>query len=448
MLISFRCSQCGREYQAADDWAGMTVACKDCGLSMTVPLASAVPPSLLELDEDGGNDAGSQRAVPTNAGAGVQPSSTRQFKSMAAPAVGPAKPEGAGDGSESSWEKKYAQWGRDWGTVGTLVILAFFGLRAYNALNTVPGARGLQPANARPPISSRPLQVWTMPAFSDLGPGAEIAPGIRFHEVKITSAGAAPGPASDGMAGHHGKLWLYLPAGEHKPRSLPCILIAGAGSNLITGKDLGDGDRPEHLPYVPAGFAVLAYELDGALPGGSEPSNEELARCVTAFAKAEAGTVNAGVAIEFAKARVPAIDPARIYAVGHSSAATVALLVAEQNQWVAACVAFAPATDLAIEYPPNAEQQLERDISAASLLFDQFNPRSGETKINCPLFLFYADDDARFAGQVRELGERLASAGKDVTTVHVSTGGHYESMIQVGVPRAITWLNELAQKPK
>jgi dienelactone hydrolase len=250
------------------------------------------------------------------------------------------------------------------------------------------------------------------------------------------------------MAGHHGKLWLYLPAGEHTPRSLPCILIAGAGSNLITGKHLGDRDRPEHLPYVRAGFAVLAYELDGALPDGTKPGEQELARCVTAFANAEAGVVNARVALEFAKARVPAIDPARIFAVGHSSAATVALLIAEQNRWVAACVAFAPATDLAIDYPPKAEQQLARDIPAASSLFDQYNPRSGEVKISCPVFLFYADDDARFAAQVRELGERLAAAGKEVTTVHVPTGGHYESMIQVGVPRAVTWLKELTQKPK
>ncbi len=419
----------------------MTVTCKDCGLSLTVPLASAVLPSLFEVDEEGGDDEGSQRAVPTQAGARLQPRSTPQFKRMAESAVGPAKLEGAVDGSESSGEKNYAQWG----VVGTVVIFAFFGLWAYNAIDTI---RGLHRAPARQPIASRPLGVWTMPAFADLGPGTEIAPGIRFHEVKIAAAGGAPGPASDGLAGHHGKLWLYLPAGEHKPRSLPCILIAGAGSNLITGKDLGDGDRPEHLPYVLAGFAVLAYELDGALPDGSEPSKEELARCVTAFANAEAGVVNARVALEFAKARVPAIDPARIYAVGHSSAATVALLVAEQNQWVAACVAFAPATDLAIAYPPKAEQQLERDIAAASLLFDQFNPRSGEAKINCPVFLFYADDDARFAEQVRELGDRLASAGKDVTTVHVPSGGHYGSMIRLGVPRAITWLKELAQKPK
>jgi hypothetical protein len=46
-------------------------------------------------------------------------------------------------------------------------------------------------------------------------------------------------------------------------------MIAGAGSSLITRMDPGDGDRPEHLPHVRAGFAALADELDGALPENS-----------------------------------------------------------------------------------------------------------------------------------------------------------------------------------
>jgi acetyl esterase/lipase len=67
-------------------------------------------------------------------------------------------------------------------------------------------------------------------------------------------------------------------------------------------------------------------------------------------------------------------------------------------------------------------------------------------KIECPVFLFYAEDDARFAGQVRELAERLAAAGKKVTAEHVPKGGHYQSMIDEGIPRAIQWLKSLPAK--
>jgi hypothetical protein len=66
-----------------------------------------------------------------------------------------------------------------------------------------------------------------------------------------------------------------------------------------------------------------------------------------------------------------------------------------------------------------------------------------ESKIECPLFLFYADDDQRFASQVRDLGARLKAAGKEVIVSSVATGGHYDSMIMMGVPRAIKWLESL-----
>ena len=56
---------------------------------------------------------------------------------------------------------------------------------------------------------------------------------------------------------------LYLPPGEHPPKSLPCILITGAGSTLLAGVALEARGTPEYLPYVEAGFAVLVYELDG-----------------------------------------------------------------------------------------------------------------------------------------------------------------------------------------
>jgi dienelactone hydrolase len=260
-----------------------------------------------------------------------------------------------------------------------------------------------------------------------------------FSEIHLTRAQAA-GPS---QPGHGGKLWLYLPGGQHAPKSLPCVLIAGAGSNLITGMDLGDGDRPEHLPHVRAGFAVLAYELDGALPENANQDMQAFARSSAAFLNAQAGLINARVAIEYATTQVPSIDPKRLYAVGHSSAATLALLVAENEPRIAACAAFAPAVDIRAHSPPPAQSAIAQLVPGADQFFTRFNPGANESKINCPLFLFYADDDARFASQVRELGVRLQTAGKKVTVASVASGGHYDSMINEGVPRAIEWLKAL-----
>jgi dienelactone hydrolase len=255
-----------------------------------------------------------------------------------------------------------------------------------------------------------------------------------FHEIHL------PGKPDSAriVPAHGGKLWVYLPAGEHAPKSLGCVLIAGAGSNLVTGMDLGDGDRPEHLPYVKAGYAVVAYELDGKAPENAV--GPVMLPYIRAFTNAQGGLLNARVAIEYATTRVAAIDPGRLYAAGHSSAGTIALLVAENEPRLAACLAYAPAADLGLQYPPDFQREINQLVPGASELFTRFNPRSNEAKIKCPVFLFYAQDDARFAEQVRALGERLTAAGKAVTVESSPTGGHYESMIETGVPRGIAWL--------
>ena len=158
------------------------------------------------------------------------------------------------------------------GTIGVIALLAVRTYLRYErnqarqerqdkqaaVATLLPDERG-QPPQARAGWSDEP---WTLPPFPPPAPPREIEPGVMFSEITLTRGQAA---GSD-LPGHTGKLWLYLPGGQHGPKSLPCILIAGAGSNLITGMDLGDGDRPEHLPYVRSGFAVLAYELDGMLP--------------------------------------------------------------------------------------------------------------------------------------------------------------------------------------
>jgi dienelactone hydrolase len=283
-----------------------------------------------------------------------------------------------------------------------------------------------------------------MPALPELGDSTQLEPGVEFYEVHLPGGGQVGNPLT--MPGHGGKLWLYLPEGDHAPHSLPCILIAGAGTNLMTGMTLGDGDRPEHLPYVRAGFAVLAYELDGMLPEPKPTNDAGFAPYIRAFVDAEAGLVNMRVAMEFANTRVPAIDPKRIYAAGHSSAATLALLVAENEPRIAACVAFAPVVDVNEHIPAPARQAVSVIVPGADQLFSRFNPHTGESNINCPLFLFVARDD-QLAQQDGELAGRLVAMGKKVTFTTVQSGGHYDPMIKTGIPKAIDWLKSLQPGP-
>jgi dienelactone hydrolase len=316
------------------------------------------------------------------------------------------------------------------------------------APNVLPVAAPSPVATASPAATPSPVAQptrvpWRMPELPDPGAGVRLEPGVMLHEVQLPGSGGGTTPP---MPGHAGKLWLYLPEGNRPENSLPCILIAGAGTKLIHGMALGNGDRPEHLPYVRAGFAVLAYELDGSLPDPEPTNDAAFAPYIREFVDAEAGLVNLRVAIEFATTRVPEIDPERLFAAGHSSAATLALLAAENEPRIAACVAFAPVVDISQAIPPAGQQAVGRLVPGADQLFTRFNPREGESNLDCPLFLFMAQDDPN-AGPIRDFVTRLRSMGKSVTLATVAQGGHYQPMIQNGIPAAIRWLQSLRRGP-
>lgn len=51
MVIQFRCEQCGKEYQVADEMRGWRLTCKACSASIRIPATSAEDPELLEGSE-------------------------------------------------------------------------------------------------------------------------------------------------------------------------------------------------------------------------------------------------------------------------------------------------------------------------------------------------------------------------------------------------------------
>jgi acetyl esterase/lipase len=443
MPISFQCDHCKRSYTTSEQWAGKTVKCKQCGQAMKVPSAAepAAAPAPSAVDVYGLADADKgQVAEPPAAGAMPPRGSARAEPSVSKPMT--KIPMSSSRKPRQKSAKSAGFFGGVSGT--TVVLLLLLAVRMYRRYERNQ-ARHPRPANQAATVvmpegnAEKKAESWTMLAFSPVPPLTELDPGVMFSEIQLgrDQGNRPPQP------GHGGKLWLYLPGGQHAPKSLPCVLIAGAGSNLITGMDLSDGDRPEHLPHVRAGFAVVAYELDGAPADKSGQNMQALARSSAAFLNAQAGLINARVAIEYAITQVPAIDPKRLYAVGHSSAATLALLVAENEPRLAGCVAFAPAVDITAQFAGPAQRAITQLVPGAEEFFTRYNPRANESKIGCPLFLFYADDDDRFASEVRDLAARLQASGKPVTVSHVASGGHYDSMINEGVPRAIEWLKAL-----
>jgi dipeptidyl aminopeptidase/acylaminoacyl peptidase len=320
------------------------------------------------------------------------------------------------------------------GGTSWLIILGVIGMGA--ALLGVACCGGIAWL-VRPPVASAAAkQAFSYadvppPPFPDRGDPDEVEPGVPQYQINFLED---EGGYYD-TPGHGGWLYLYLPPGQHPPKSLPCILIAPAGSTLVAGMDLAEGDQPEHIPYVKAGCAVLAYELDG-------PESDEPQEAYTAFRNARAGLVNGRNALEYVLAKVPEVDPARIYAAGHSSAATHALLFAAHEPRLAGVMAYAPATDLPKRMGP--QLPIFRFIMPGVVDFvTQSSPSTHAASIKCPTFLFHAEDDGNCPiADTTAFAEQLKRQGTDVKYVTVASGDHYDSMINEGIPAGIQWLKD------
>jgi len=427
MTITIRCDSCGFQAAAVASLAGKAVRCRQCQAIIQVPR----PPE-------------ARREAPAPAGPPLRfrpasaPTPARPTPPAIPPAPAPtparARPAPAADPGPA-WEQPPGERGFHvgWivGAIGGFLLLAMVTLAVLMA-NRAAGGKGgaATPAREYGPIAVKA----SLPPFPAPGPGTPFAAGVTVHEVHF-AGGSRPG--------HDGSLRLYLPAGTHADRSLPCVLIAGAGTNLLHGA--GIGSRKEHLPYVRAGFAVLAYEQDGRLSGGPPAGDGDLKRAYEAFRSAQAGLVNGYVAIEYLLARVPQVDPARLFAAGHSSAGTMAVLLAEHEPRLAGCVAFAPCLDLEARFGAVALTAAATTFPGVREFVPRFSPRNHEATLQCPLFLFHAEDDANVpVAQSRAAADRLKGLGKTATLATVPTGDHYDAMIKEGIPRAIDWLRSEA----
>lgn len=284
-------------------------------------------------------------------------------------------------------------------------------------ISSTPGAS----AAALEPYDPASVPIPAMPDRAAVEP-YEIEPGVWLTELQFTGTGP----------GQNGRISLYLPAGDHPPGSLSCILVGPAGTTLMEGAGLGDSS--EHIPYVQAGFAVVAYSLDGATDGAFEQP------AFSAFRDSMAGVVNGRNALEFVLAEVPEVHPDRIFAAGHSSAGTQALLLAEFEPRLAGVAAYMPVYDVPERFGALL-RGIETQLPGATDFAHRSSPKTHADRFDCPIFLFSAENDKNVpADDVRAAAADLQSRGKDVTIEVVRYGDHYQSMIDTGILSAIIWI--------
>jgi dienelactone hydrolase len=305
-----------------------------------------------------------------------------------------------------------------WFVVGAGVIaLAAIavGIVAYAVKRNPAGPNGLGP----PPVGPSAV-------VSDLTAAQTIQPGILFQEAVLR-------PGSVPM-----RVWYYRP--DRVTGKLPLVLVPPAGSTLFAGMELGDGDRDEHYPYVRAGFAVASFEIDGHVPDAQGASDAAVLKGAREFRDARAELNNAKAALDYLLAKSGDLDPNRIYIAGHSSAATLAVLVAEHEPRIKGCLAYCGVYDVEERLAP-VISRLDRALPGYRDFLRSSSPKTHVDKLTCPTFLFHARDDSNVPpSQTTNFAALLRKTNRDVTADTSATGDHYDSMIQTGIPRGIAWL--------
>ncbi|MEM9235311.1 MAG: DUF4190 domain-containing protein [Verrucomicrobiota bacterium] len=310
-----------------------------------------------------------------------------------------------------------------------LLVLGFFALVVVGANKAGEKAE----AASRLPFGFEEFETPAFPERPSFEPLGEAR--VRVGSVTLDGAG---GPGSDMT------LWIYLPDGEVPEGSLKCVLNAPAGTNLLSGADVGSLDlapyHDESLPYAEAGMAVVRYSIDGVVE--DEDDDEEIGAGYEAFRAAKAGLVNTRLALEYVLARLPEVDSGAIYSAGHSSAGTLSLLAGVHESRLAGCIAYAPAADLEDHFTELLEVPL---IGVAFPGVEHFvrrsSPMTHVDAFKVPVFLFHAEDDMMAPiEKTREFAEALEASGKEVELLEVESGGHYGSMISTGIPKGIEWI--------
>lgn len=282
------------------------------------------------------------------------------------------------------------------------------------------------------PGGLRPERV-PIPQFSGLGsPVTRFPGGQTMYVVRALSGPSNPGGDM--------RMFVYLPAQASAPASLPCVLVAPAGTIFLTGNSLSDEYHAEALPYAEAGCVVVRYTLDGDVDDLDDPV--QLDRGIRAFIAAEGGTVNGRNALEFVLQNLPQVNPRRIFVAGHSSAGTVALCMAATEPRLAGCIAYAACAD--------PEARLREGLASFGLatgpimqFLANVSPLKHADQIKCPVMVFHAMDDnnVRYS-EASDYVATLQATGQDVHFVKAYTGGHYQSMIDEGIPAGIRWLQQ------
>lgn len=452
--ISVTCDMCFSDFQAKGELAGKKMKCPECGEPVAVPAAKSKAKAKAKPadDDDDGLFADDVEFVDDF---DDEPELPRKRGSKEKD-----RPKKKSKGSRRSNDTEYfldnipipALLGGMWTMIIVgCVLLVMFGKSPRNGAAVAnENAGGWNNGPAAPPVmpvqgglANEPYNLAAVPVPAIPEPGPMLTSptgGFSYVEAQFSS-GNLPG----GMT----RLRVRFPIGQHAAQTLGCVLLGSAGTPMIWGNGLAEVDYyQESQLYIQAGLAVCEYSMDGENLEESDDEMAEMKAAYEKFAAADAGLINVRNAIEFVLAKLPQINPNRMYIAGHSSAGATALLAAAHEPRIKACIAYCAPTNLLQRQQEMLNQMNVRGFNPDVREFLQrSSPMTHVARIQCPVFLFHGmSDDVVAASESQQLNDRLQQLGRPVMLRLVPSNDHYESMTTQGMPLAVIWLKEQASE--
>jgi dipeptidyl aminopeptidase/acylaminoacyl peptidase len=303
-------------------------------------------------------------------------------------------------------------------------------------------SRALKPLpegpTAREPFQVASIPVPPMPELGNGEPLEDLA-GAKVYEV-LWGPEQYTIPSKPGIGG---KMYVLLPPGDHAPSSIPCLLVAPAGTNLMTGANTGPYFET-HIPYLEAGFAIMDYEFDGSPDYAANESD-----ATRAFIDSQAGLVNSRNVIDFVHQKMPMVNQKQIFAVGHSSGGSHVLLLGEHDTRLAGVVAYAACCNIPNRIPSFLAQMMSHSEKRIGDFLIQSSPNTHAGRMNCPVLLCHAKDDSNVpVSDSQEMHDLLLAAGKKSELHITDEGDHYSEMLHQCVPVGIEWMKKRMNETK
>jgi dienelactone hydrolase len=256
---------------------------------------------------------------------------------------------------------------------------------------------------------------------------------------------------------HVSRLVVFLPTKSAKPK-LPCVFVAPSATAPLYGQTIDDETLVYHhyINYAKAGYAVIGYDIDGYIDQIDRINETTLVTqpdklvisSLKAYKASDAGVLNAKLAIDYAVARLPQIDPDAMYTVGAGAGGTTSLMVAATDSRIKAAIAYSPTIDVPKQYSSLVET-ISKAVPGYKDFIDRSSPHRNIEKMNKPIFIFHDDrlketsleDTTNFVALVKK-NNSLISLTHDQDKEFPSG----DDMTSTSINQAIEWLNTQQKK--